>query len=110
MLSKKKLLFRLKPKPATPGVGARSVVGEIGIPTPIPDEELPEEMRRTVSRMMDRNDRRELEELESLLRDAVERGDDESALRGRVDSLRQRIQGRQKESGDKSAWLKDGTR
>ena len=76
----------------------------------LPDEELPEEMRRTVSRMMDRNDRRELEELESLLRDAVERGDDESALRGRVDSLRQRIQGRQKESGDKSAWLKDGTR
>jgi DNA primase len=74
------------------------------------EEDLPEEVRRTVSRLRDRNDRRELGQLESLLHDAGEGGEDELALRERVDSLTQRIQERERERESKGAWAQEGAR
>jgi DNA primase len=74
------------------------------------EEELPEEIWRTVSRLRDRNDRRELGQLESLLHDAGERSEDEVALRERVDSLRQRIQQREKGREAKRARAQENTR
>jgi DNA primase len=72
----------------------------------LPDEELPGEIGRSVSRIKDRNDRRELQQLQSLLRDARERGDveEEFALRERVDLLMRRIRDRQNMGGRRSAW------
>jgi hypothetical protein len=54
--------------------------------------------------MKERKDRRELEELESLLLDVQERHDEEGvALRRRVDSLRRRIMEREKVRGGTNA-------
>jgi DNA primase len=75
---------------------------------PLRDDELMDEIGRSVGRLKERNDRRELEELESLLRDARERGDgeEELALRGRVDGLMRRVQARQRvrSSRNSLAW------
>jgi hypothetical protein len=63
----------------------------------LPQEQLVGEVRRSVSRLRDRRDRRELLELESLLRDAQETGSDELELRGQVEGLRRRIRERQRQ-------------
>ncbi len=67
------------------------------------DEDLRSEVERTLLRMKDRNDRRELEQLESVLRDARERGDteEESAVKERIRVITQRRLGREKLRG---AW------
>jgi replicative DNA helicase len=72
------------------------------------DEELSAEIARSVVRIKDRNDRRELEQLESLLRDARERGDaeEEFAVRERVGFLMQKIRGRRNVEGRESAWAR----
>jgi len=62
----------------------------------LPEQEMLGEIQRSVSRMYGRNDRRELLELESLLRDPQESGPEEAALMERVDSLRRRIGERQR--------------
>ena len=79
--------------------------GEAGSP-PLADEELAAEVQRAVSRIKDRNSRRELEQLASLLQDARERGDveEELALRGKVDLLMQRVKARQSVRGGRDAW------
>jgi DNA primase len=76
----------------------------------LPDEELPGEIERSVSRIKDRNDRRELEQLQSLLRDARERGnvDEEFALREKVDLLMGRIRDRQHMKDRRNAWARTG--
>jgi DNA primase len=66
----------------------------------LPRDKLLGEVRRTVSRLRAQRDRRELLELESLLRDAQEIGGDELELRGQVDGLRRRIRERQREWPD----------
>jgi DNA primase len=82
-----------------PVLGERlDVVLQRGMEGPaLPQEELWGEVRRSVSRLRDRRDRRELLELESLLRDAQETGGDELELRGQVDGLRRRIRERQRQ-------------
>jgi DNA primase len=72
----------------------------------LPDEELAAEIARSVSRLKDRKDRRELLELESLLRDAEQAGADELALRVRVEDLRQRIMERQRQG--RNEWVPGG--
>jgi DNA primase len=67
------------------------------------DEQLPEEIRQTASRLRDRNDRMELRRLESLLHDAGEDLPSELDLLERVDRLRQRIRERQRETQAKGA-------
>ncbi|HUV74694.1 MAG TPA: DNA primase [Anaerolineae bacterium] len=62
----------------------------------VPEEEVIGEIERSLSRLRDRKDRRELLELESLLRDGQESGTDGSALLDRVEGLRQRIRERQR--------------
>jgi DNA primase len=76
----------------------------------LPDEELPGEIERSVSRIKDRNDRRELDQLQSLLRDARERGnvDEEFALREKVDLLMGRIRDRQHMKDRRNAWARTG--
>jgi DNA primase len=74
------------------------------------EEDLPEEIQRSVSRLRDRNDRRELGQLESLLHDAGEDGEDELALRERVDALRQSIHRRERERESKGAWAQEDAR
>jgi len=74
------------------------------------DEGLPGEIERSVSRIKDRNDRRELEQLESLLRDARERGDaeEEFSLKERTRLVTERRLRREKVRGRKSAWTPTG--
>ena len=69
------------------------------------DEELPAEIERSASRIKDRNDRRELEQLESLLRDGRERSDaeEEFALKQRIGLVTERRLRREKVRGAKSA-------
>lgn len=76
------------------------------------EEELPGEVRRCVGRLKDRNDRRGLRELESLLRDAQERGDgaEELALRERVDSLGRKIKERQRMDSRRRTWRRTRAR
>jgi len=71
---------------------------------PLPEDELTREIDRAVSRLRDRRDRRELSELEALLRDAEEGGADQLALRDRVEKLRQGIWERQRRDG----WAQRG--
>jgi replicative DNA helicase len=66
------------------------------VPT-LPEQEVLGEIRRSVSRLWERNDRREMVELEGLLRDSQQSGPEEAALMERVDSLRRRIGERQRE-------------
>ncbi len=70
----------------------------------LPDEELPGEIERSVSRIKDRNDRRELEQLESLFLDARERGDaaEEFALKERIRLVTERRLRREKVRAGKS--------
>jgi DNA primase len=72
----------------------------------LPDEELRGEIERSVARIKDRNDRRELEELESLLRDAQAGGDadEEFALKERIRLVTERRLEREKLRGGKRAW------
>ncbi len=74
------------------------------------DEELPGEIERSVSRIKDRNDRRELEQLESLLRDAREQCDaeEEFSLKERIRLVTERRLRREKVRGTKSAWPPSG--
>lgn len=74
------------------------------------EEQLPEEIRQTASRLRDRNDRMELRQLESLLHDVGEDVPSELALLERVDRLRQRIHERQKETPAKGARGQGSTR
>ncbi len=74
----------------------------------LPEEELAGEIDRAVSRLRDRRDRRELLELESLLREAGETGADELGLRARVEDLRQRISERQRQRQGRSEWARGG--
>ena len=66
------------------------------------------EIERAVPRLRDRRDRRELLELENLLRDAEESGADESALLERVESLRMSILERQRQGQERSEWAHRG--
>ena len=74
----------------------------------LPEEELAGEVECALSRLRDRKDRRELLELESLLRDAGDSGADELALRVRVDDLRQRIGERQRPRQGRNEWAQGG--
>jgi DNA primase len=73
-------------------------------------EELRGEIEHAVARIKDRNDRRELEELESLLRDAREQGDteEEFALKERIRLVTERRLGREKLRGGERAWSRTG--
>jgi DNA primase len=62
----------------------------------LPREQLAGELRRSVSRLRERRDRMELLELESLLRDAPETGEEGVGWREQVDDLRRRIGERQR--------------
>jgi hypothetical protein len=62
----------------------------------LPREQLAGELRRSVSRLRERRDRMELLELESLLRDARETGEEGAGWREQVDDLRRRIGERQR--------------
>ncbi|HEM61697.1 MAG TPA: DNA primase [Chloroflexi bacterium] len=73
---------------------------------PLPEDELAGEIDRAVSRLRDRRDRRELSELEALLRDSEEGGADQLALRDRVEKLRQGIWERQRQRRD--GWAQGG--
>jgi hypothetical protein len=73
-----------------------SMLEGVGREPTLPEQELLGEIQRSVSRMWERNDHRELLELESLLRDSQESGPGEAALMERVDSLRRRILERQR--------------
>jgi len=73
-----------------------SMLEGVGREPTLPEQEMLGEIRRSVSRMWERNDHRELLELESLLHDSQESGPEESALIERVDSLRRRIRERQR--------------
>jgi DNA primase len=74
----------------------------------VPEEELIGEIERSLSRLRDRKDRRELLELESLLRDAQESDTDGSVLLERVDGLRQRIRERQRHWQSKNETVHGG--
>jgi len=68
-----------------------------GVEAPaLPQEQLAGELRRSVSRLRERRDRMELLELESLLRDARETGDEGLGLWEQVDDLTRRIGERQR--------------
>jgi DNA primase len=69
----------------------------VGREPALSEQELLGEVRRSVSRLSEHNDRRELQELESLLRDSQRSGPDEAALIERVESLRRRMEKRQRE-------------
>jgi len=78
----------------------------------LPDEELLGEIQRSVWRIKDRNDRRELEELESLRQDAQERGEaeEEFALRERIRLVTERRLRREKVRGGRSTWARSRPR
>jgi DNA primase len=63
----------------------------------LPEQEVLGEIRRSVSRLWERNDHRELLELEGLLRDSQQNGPEAAALMERVDNLRCRIRERQRQ-------------
>jgi len=67
----------------------------------LPEQEVLGEIRRSVSRLWEHNDRRALLELEGLLRDSQQGGPEEAALMERVDSLRRRILERQRDGQGK---------
>jgi DNA primase len=69
----------------------------------LPEDELGGEIDRAVSRLRDRRDRRELSELEVLLRDADEAGTDQLSLISRVEKLRRNISERQRSRSDRRA-------
>jgi DNA primase len=62
----------------------------------LPREQLSGELRRSVARLRERRDRMQLLELESLLRDAPEAGEEGVGWREQVDDLRRRIGERQR--------------
>jgi DNA primase len=82
-----------------PVLGAHldAMLERVGRGPTIPEQEVPGEIRRSVSRLWERNDRQELLELESLLRDSQQGGPEAVALMERVDDLRRRIRERQRQ-------------
>ena len=85
-----------------------SVLRDVVEAPSLPEEEVLGEIERAVPRLRDRRDRRELLELENLLRDAEESGADESALLERVESLRMSILERQRQGQERSEWAHRG--
>jgi len=85
-----------------------SVLRDVVEALSLPEEEVLGEIERAGSRLRDRRDRRELLELENLLRDAQESGADESALLARVESLRMSILERQRQWQERSEWAHRG--
>lgn len=88
---------------------SRLLEGEAKGPS-LSDEGLPGEIERSVSRIKDRNDRRELGQLESLLRDAREQGDaeEEFSLKERIRLATERRLRREKVRDRKSGWTPTG--
>jgi DNA primase len=80
-----------------------SLLADVSHAPSVPEDELVAEMDRAVSRLRDRRDRRELSELEALLRDADEVGADQLSLITRVEKLRRSMWERQRRQGDRAA-------